>query len=114
MNQADVCVSPLYLSPIFEPASPTKLIEYMAMGKAVVANDHPEQRLVISESGAGICVPYQEEAFAAAIVDLLNDPTRAMEMGKKGRRYVEKHRTYKIITDIVENAYLRIFESGGR
>ena len=46
----------------------------MALGKAVVANDHPEQRRVIEESGAGICVPYAEQPFAAAIVRLLEDP----------------------------------------
>jgi hypothetical protein len=38
------------------PASPTKLVEYMALGKAVVANDHPDQRMVLEQSGAGICV----------------------------------------------------------
>ncbi len=42
---------------ILRAASPTKLVEYMAMGKAVVANDHPEQKRVIEESGAGYCVP---------------------------------------------------------
>ena len=82
----------------------------MAIGKAVVANDHPEQRLIIEESGAGICVPYQEKAFADAIVELLHHPARAEEMGKRGRSYVFKHRSYGKIADIVENQYLRICE----
>ena len=60
---ADVCVSPYYPTPILNSTSPTKLIEYMAMGKAVVANDHPEQSLVIFESNAGICVSYEERSF---------------------------------------------------
>ena len=71
VKEADVCVSPYYPTPILNSTSPTKLIEYMAMGKAVVANDHPEQRLVISKSKAGICIPYEENAFAEAILYLL-------------------------------------------
>lgn len=109
--KANVCVSPFHPTPILNVASPTKLIEYLAMGKPVVANDHPEQRLVISESGGGICVPYEENAFADAIVELLGNPQRAIEMGNKGRRYVEKYRTYKTIADVVEGVYLRICRS---
>lgn len=106
--EADVCVSPFYPTPILNSTSPTKLIEYMAMGKAVVANDHPEQRLVISKSGAGICVPYEEDAFVQAIVTLLNDPSLCQEMGVKGRRYVEEYRSYGRIADMIEAQYLRV------
>jgi len=114
VKHADVCVSPFYPTPILNSTSPTKLIEYMAMGKPVVANDHPEQRLVISESNAGLCVPYNEEAFARAIIELLNDPSRAKEMGIRGKRYVEQYRSYTIIADIVEEAYLRLCEDGSK
>ena len=112
IRYADVCVSPIYPSPIFNVGSPTKLIEYMAMGKAVVANNHPEQRLVISESGAGICVPWKEDAFADTIVELLRRPEMAKEMGRKGRDYVERFRTNQVMANIVENQYLRICQSG--
>ena len=114
VHQADVCVSPFCPTFILNSTSPTKLIEYMAMGKAVVGNDHPEQRLVLAESGAGLCVPYDEKAFAAAVVELLNDPDRAREMGRKGREYVEKHRSYNIIADIVEREYMRICREKNR
>jgi len=106
--QADVCVSPIRPSPSLNPASPTKLIEYMAMGKAVVANEHPEQRLLIEQSGAGLCVAYEEEAFADAIVTVLLDPQAACAMGRRGRRYVLEHRSYAIIAGIVERDMLRL------
>ena len=77
VREADVCSSPFFPTPILRSASPTKLVEYMAMGKAVVANDHPEQKRVIEESGAGYCVPYEEQPFADAIVRLLKDPEGA-------------------------------------
>jgi glycosyltransferase involved in cell wall biosynthesis len=105
--EADVCVSPIFPTPILNAASPTKLIEYMAMGKAVVANDHPEQRLVIEESGGGYCVPYEEDAFAAAIVSLLRAPDLAGAMGERGRKYAADHRAYGFIADQVERELLR-------
>jgi glycosyltransferase involved in cell wall biosynthesis len=108
VDRASVCVSPFYPTPILNSTSPTKLIEYMAMGKPVVANDHPEQRLVILESGGGICVPYEEKAFAEAIIALLKNPEAAEMMGKNGRVYVEKYRNYKTICETVEKQYLRL------
>ena len=117
MNQAwqyirssAVCVSPYFPTPILNSTSPTKLIEYMAMARPVIGNDHPEQRLVISQSGAGICVPYDESKFAEAIIKILSDPDTANKMGKKGREFVECYRTNSVMADIVEQTY----ESIGR
>jgi glycosyltransferase involved in cell wall biosynthesis len=102
---ADVCVSPFYPTPILNSTSPTKLVEYMALRRPVVANDHPEQRLVIEESGAGYCVPYDETAFAHAILRVLADPVAAAAMGVRGRRYVEEHRSYPRIADGLAQQY---------
>jgi glycosyltransferase involved in cell wall biosynthesis len=108
VREADVCVSPFYPTPVNNSTSPTKLVEYLAMGKAVVANDHPEQRLVIEQSGGGYCVPYEERAFAAAIVKLLEAPETAAAMGKRGRQYALEHRSYAKIADLVEATLTRI------
>jgi len=105
VQEADVCASPFYPAPILRSTSPTKLVEYMAMAKAVVANDHPEQKRVLEASGAGFCVPYEEPAFADAIVKLLQDPAMARMMGERGRRWVLEHRTYRAIADEVEIRY---------
>ena len=108
--EADVCTSPLYPTPVLRCASPTKLVEYMALGKAVVANDHPEQRRIIEEARAGICVPYDEREFAAAIVTLLKDPKSTQIMGERGRRYAIEHRSYGVIADAVEKRMFDIIE----
>jgi glycosyltransferase involved in cell wall biosynthesis len=105
---ADVCVSPIYPSPILDCGSPTKLLEYMAMGKAVVANNHSEQSMVISESKAGICVPYNEDAFASSILFLLKNPLTAMQMGIYGRQYIENRRNYIQAAKIVEKKLFEI------
>ena len=77
----------------------------MAAGKAVVANDHPEQKEIIEMSGGGRVVPYAEDDFADAIVTLLHNPDLAKEMGIKGREYVLKNRTYSTISDSLETLY---------
>jgi glycosyltransferase involved in cell wall biosynthesis len=105
VQEADVCASPIYPTPILRVGSPTKLVEYMAMAKAVVANDHPDQKRILEASGAGLCVPYEEQAFAAAVVQLLQDPVLARSMGERGRRWVLEHRAYRAIADAVENRY---------
>jgi glycosyltransferase involved in cell wall biosynthesis len=113
VQDADVCVSPFYPTPILNSTSPTKLVEYMAMGKAVVANTHPEQQLLIDQSGGGYCVPYEEDAFAEAIVTLLRAPDLARAMGERGRRYVIEHRAYGVIATGVEREMLRVAGKGG-
>jgi glycosyltransferase involved in cell wall biosynthesis len=108
ISEADVCVSPFYPTPILNSTSPTKLIEYMALGRPVVANDHPEQRLVLEQSRAGLCVPYEENAFAGAILHLLNHPEEGEAMGRRGREYVKTHRDYGRIASVVALEYRRI------
>ncbi len=65
---ADVGVSPIPPLPIYWISSPTKLVETLGMARPVVANDIPDQKKVLEESGGGLCVPYEEGPFADAIV----------------------------------------------
>jgi glycosyltransferase involved in cell wall biosynthesis len=111
--EADVCVSPFFPTPVLNSASPTKLVEYMAMGRAVVANDHPAQRQVIAESGAGICVEWDEGQFASAILELLRNPELRQDMGARGRAYVEATRSYGVIASVVERQLLAIARGQG-
>jgi len=105
VRRAALCVSPYLPVPILRSTSPTKLIEYMALGKPVVANDHPEQADVLRASGAGLVCGWDEQEFAAAIVELLKDPQRCKTMGAAGRRYVAEHRTHWAMVDLVAGRY---------
>ncbi len=110
VRQASVCISPIFPDPILNAGSPTKLVEYMAFGKAVVANDQIEQRQILEASDGGLCVPWEEHAYADAIIKLLRDPAKAARMGEAGKRYIEKHRNYSYIASEVEKVYLRMCE----
>ena len=105
---ADIGVSFVPPFPIFQISSPTKLVEYMAVGKAVVGNDIPDQKEVIGDSGGGICVPYDEKEFANAIMELLDNPDKAKEMGKLGYQYVQKNRSYEVLANKLEPRYFDV------
>ena len=105
VRRAALCVSPYLPVPILRSTSPTKLIEYMALGKPVVANDHPEQAEVLRQSGAGLVCGWSEHEFAAAMLELLKDPARAAQMGAAGRRYVAEHRTHWAMVELVAGRY---------
>ncbi|MBA7541075.1 D-inositol-3-phosphate glycosyltransferase [subsurface metagenome] len=103
---ADVAVSPVPPLDIYKVSSPCKLFEYMGIAKPVIANEEiPEHREVLEESGGGVLVPFTSEAFAQAIIELLDNPERAAEMGKRGREWVVKNRSYEILARQVEKRY---------
>lgn len=111
VRQALIGVSPIPPTPEFLPSSPTKVVEYLALERAVVANDLPDQALVLESSGAGRCVPYCEAAFADAMTELLQHPHQTLELGRRGRPWVERHRSYAHIADLVERTLYRITEA---
>jgi hypothetical protein len=49
-----ICVSPVPPLAVYKVSSPTKAFEYMAMGKAIVANEEIfDQKETIEQSGGG-------------------------------------------------------------
>ena len=110
VRAAAVCVALTIDDPTYGVASSTKLIEYMALNKPVLANTHPDQKQVVEESGAGLCVPWDLQSFADGLTWLLSHPNEAQAMGEKGRDYVKRTRTYKTIADNLAAQYTRLME----
>lgn len=103
--RAEVGLSPIPRGPLFDVSSPTKLVEYLALGIPSVANDIPDQAQVIDASGAGLCVPMQAQAFAEATLRLLGDPALAARLGERGPGWVRANRSYEILARKVARAY---------
>lgn len=107
VQTADVCVSPFRPAPALEVASPTKLVEYLALGLPVVANSHPDQTAVLHASRAGVCVPWAARHFARAVHWLSRrGDAELAEMARRGREWVAANRSYAKIADDVERACL--------
>lgn len=100
---ANVTVMTLRDLPLFEDALPTKLLEYMAAGRAVVAAASGQAARLLEEVGAGIaCPPENPAALAEAIGRLASDPELAREMGVRGRRHVEERLSRRAMVDQLE------------
>jgi glycosyltransferase involved in cell wall biosynthesis len=85
---SQVCV---LMSPEGEGFS-NAVLEYMAIGRPVVATACGGNAVVIREGETGFLVPNQAaDQLAARVIDLLQSPGRAQAMGEAGRRRVRDH-----------------------
>jgi glycosyltransferase involved in cell wall biosynthesis len=92
IGSAAVAVLSLRDVPLFEDALPTKMLEYMAGGRPIVASAAGEVARVLARADAGIaCRPGDPAALAEGIRQILADPARAARMGENAREYVEAH-----------------------
>jgi glycosyltransferase involved in cell wall biosynthesis len=104
-KSAHIGLSPIPPGRLFDISSPTKAVEYLALGLPVVGNDIPDQAEVITRSGAGVCVPFDVDLFAQAVVDLLADPGRCLDLAARGPAYVIRHRSYEVLAALVAERY---------
>jgi glycosyltransferase involved in cell wall biosynthesis len=67
------------------------ILEYMAAGRPVVATDVGGAREAVREGETGHLVPAGDAGvMASRVTELLRDPARAREMGRRGRLVVER------------------------
>lgn len=96
MVGAQAHVRPYYgIADLFVLAShwegmPNVLLEAAALGLPIVATDVGGVREIIPDDGGVLIPPNCPQALAEAILDLLNDPTRGREMGRRASCYVEE------------------------
>ena len=99
LNAADVLLSPHVPMPDGRPfiGSPTKLFEYMAMGKPIVASRLDQLEKVLRHNETALLVePGNAEELAAAIRLAASNPELRERLGRRARlAAVEKH-TWKM------------------
>jgi glycosyltransferase involved in cell wall biosynthesis len=67
-------------------ASPMKIFEYLATGRAILASDLPVFREVLSETNAVFAPPDDADAWAHALDDLSSRPDQRARLGEQARR----------------------------
>ncbi|WP_243392870.1 glycosyltransferase [Kinneretia aquatilis] len=101
-------LSPFPRDYLFDTNSPTKAIEYLALGIPCVGNENPDQRLVLESSEGGLCVPMDVTSFRDAALKLLSDPEYAKDCGVRGQAWVAQHRSYQAIAAKVAAVYQQL------
>lgn len=89
LSAADVCVAPDPKDALNDVSTMNKIIEYMAMGKPMVAFDLREARVSAGEA-AVYATPNDPVEFAEKIVELLGAPEKRQAMGTLGRQRFEQ------------------------
>lgn len=88
LSTADLCVAPDPKDALNDVSTMNKIVEYMALGKALVAFDLREARVSAGDA-AVYATPNDHVAFAQRIVELLAAPERRQAMGAAGRQRFE-------------------------
>ena len=74
----------------------TKLFEYMALKLPVITSDFTLYKDVVEKSDCGFCIsPYDAGLLARTMEYIINNSLKALEMGKNGRKSVEKCYNWK-------------------
>ena len=83
IRSSDICINPFELNGITRDILPTKLFQYLACGKPVVATELPGTTPFLSgpEHGMVYC---SLDDFADSVSDLLDSPSRRERLGQNG------------------------------
>jgi len=110
LSTADICIDPDPSNPFNDRCTMIKMMEYMAMGKPIVAFDLPEHR-VTAQNGALYARPNDELEFARQIAVLMDDPERRERMGKEGRKRIESELAWSYQAENLLEAYKALSSS---
>ena len=95
------------MNPLNDASTMIKVVEYLAVGKPVVAYDIPETRF--SAGDAALYARASEPVELAACVErLLDDDDLARRMGEEGRRRVEEDLSHTRSIEALDLAYRRV------
>jgi glycosyltransferase involved in cell wall biosynthesis len=84
---------------VFDVSSPTKMLEYLALGLPVLVNDIPDQEAVLADAkGAGLCRPMEIEQFVDAILEMRARYESFAASALRARDWVRKARGYDVLS----------------
>ena len=104
LSAVDVCVAPDPSNTYNDRSTMIKMMEYMALGKPIVAFDLPEHRVTAGEA-ALYAHPNDELDFARQIVALMDDHGRRKRMGEIGRARIETELAWPLQAQHLVSAY---------
>ena len=90
--------------------SNTKFFEYLLMGLPIVCTDFVLWKDIIEKENCGICVnPHNIEEIKQAIIQLIDNPELAQEMGRNGQKAVIEKYNWETEEAKLLNLYAKLF-----
>jgi glycosyltransferase involved in cell wall biosynthesis len=109
---AEAAVSYIPRGALYDVSSPTKLLEYLALGMPCVGNDTPDQAAVLAASDAGWLSASTAEAMAEGLITILRDPQAARRRAAAGPGFIEEVRSYRVLGEHVARRYHAVLGEG--
>jgi glycosyltransferase involved in cell wall biosynthesis len=104
-ERAAIVIAPLIAS----AGTNIKILEAMAMGKAIVSTPAGINGLDL-EPGVDVVVAESAERLAAAIRELIADPARRRELEQRARRTAERRFDWDAIADRQKQVWERVMK----
>jgi putative colanic acid biosynthesis glycosyltransferase WcaI len=111
---SDALLVPLSANPVFRDFLPSKLIDYMAVGKPVLLSAAGESETMLKRANAGVVVPPENpDALAAAALWLSEHHDEAAAMGRRGQAYARGNLRSQHASEL-ETLLLEVTDASGR
>lgn len=102
-----IATAGLYVAPLrMGGGTRLKLLEAMAMGKAVVSTRLGAEGYPLTD-GCELILADTPTDFSEKVVSLLRSPTRRAALGRRARTFVEQRYDWRAIVPLVEEVYAR-------
>jgi glycosyltransferase involved in cell wall biosynthesis len=101
---ADICIDTLEPGFHSEARSETKLKQYMAMARAIVATDIGENRVDLDQGRAGLLAAPNPTSLAHAIDQLAADPALRAQLGAAARQRALSHYAWPVLAQKLATA----------
>ncbi|HZO75485.1 MAG TPA: glycosyltransferase [Ktedonobacteraceae bacterium] len=106
LSRASVALAPLLVAAGIQ----NKVLEALAMGTPVVATPGSCRSLQVQHQ-RHLLIAEGAQAYANAILRLLEDPALARQLAAEGRQYVEQHYSWQAATTLLGELYQRMHQT---
>ncbi len=111
LGAADVLLLPMSDNLMNRARGPIKLGDYLASGRATVANPVGDLVEVFTRDEVGLLAGETSEAYGAAIASLLIDRKRCDAMGRRARAVAEERYAWAHLAPALLDVYRRVLET---
>ncbi len=113
LSTCDLGAAPDPKNSLNDISTMNKVLEYMALGRALVSFDLRETRYSAGE-GALYATPNVESEFGDRMLELLDDPERRERMGAQNAERLRSELSWEFSARALVEAYARLMERTGR
>ena len=90
---------------------PNKITDYANIGRPIVTNDVGDMGPLVRDNNIGLLTEFNAEAFAAAILSIIENPKLAEELGANARKLAEGDLALFRRASALEDFYIRTINS---